>query len=92
MVARLSELDVQRLVDGLGGRPHLGVIGAVSSKSASDLIGRVVLLQVQLDPRPQGHIAHQLRWLRPTRPLIRQRVLVVGYLGLVDVLVPGNIR
>ena len=36
---RTPGLDVQGLVDGLGGHPHLRVIGVVISKSASDLFG-----------------------------------------------------
>jgi hypothetical protein len=36
---RTPGLDIQALVDRLGGHPHLRVIGVVTSKSASDLLG-----------------------------------------------------
>ncbi len=53
---RTTGLHVQGLVNGLGGHPHLRVVGVVISKSASDLFGRVLLLQVLLDPHPKDHV------------------------------------
>jgi len=36
---RATGLDVQALVDRFGGHPHLRVVGVVTAKSASDLLG-----------------------------------------------------
>ncbi len=36
---RATGLHIQRLINRLGGHPHLRVIGVITSKSASDLLG-----------------------------------------------------
>jgi hypothetical protein len=61
-------LDVERLVDRLGGDAHLRVVGIVEPQSGRDLLRRAAPLQHPHHHPPQPRAARQLRQLRaPSR-------------------------
>src|SRR5512132_296913 len=69
-----APLDVDRLVDGRVGHPHLRIIGKVQPQPSSDLFGTVLLVESSLHLTVQLLIDRQLAPLRPPRPLLGARL------------------
>ena len=72
---RAARLHVQRLVDRLGGHPHLRIVGELDAQPAGDLLRRVPpSADTVLNLPAQRQVRRQLRRLRPRGTLIGQRV------------------
>src|SRR5215211_3710237 len=84
---RAAGLHIQRLVDRLGGHPHLRLVREVGAEPARDLFRGVLLPQILLHPLPQHDIDPQLCRLRPAGPLIGRGVRSAGPVAALPVTV-----